>query len=165
MKRRRPQSLQRRLAGAALLALPLFLAACMWQIPLATPKQDQRYKNLTPPQDQALLYLIRIPQPNEGGSVGTRVFLDGAGFGTVIGGSYLVAALPPGQHQVFVQLHTATSLTLDMKAGQTYYVEQGMKVASGQFRVWLRQVDAAQGRKSLEKCRYSIKNEFGHTLP
>lgn len=152
-------------AGVSLVALPLFLAACMWQVPLATPKQDQHYKNLTPPPGQALLYVIRIPQPKEGGSVGTMVYLDGGGFGTVTGGSYLAAALPPGKHQIFVQLHTPASLTLELKAGQTYFVEHGLKVGGGQFQAWLRQVDEAQGRKALARCRYSLKNEFADTLP
>ena len=138
--------------------------ACMWQIPLAGPEVDARYKSLAPASGKALLYLIRPPQPGEGDPIGTRILLDGRGFGTVKGGAYLAAMLPPGQHTLSVSLHNRAEIVLQLVPGRTYYVAQGLRWREGKFFVWLKRLKPAQGRKMLEQCRYALKNEFDASL-
>ncbi len=147
-------------AGLAVMILVLAgLAGCMWQVPLADPALDARYKALSPPPGQAMLYLIREDAP-EAGQVRTRVHLDGRGFGTVLGGAYLLAALGPGHHRLEVSLDNQASLDLMARPGQTYYVLHRVMASGGRFLVWLGPLSPERGRELLAASRLSLKDEF-----
>lgn len=150
-------------ALAAVILAALLFPACMWMVPVGSPAMDQRLKSMSPPPGKALIYVIRAVTP-AASEVRTRVYLDGDGFGTVKGGTYLALAVNPGTHRIHTSLHTKAQVTIAAKAGQTYYILHGMK-APGQgqqvsYQPQLKMISAKEGQAALAKCRPSLKNDL-----
>jgi hypothetical protein len=146
-----------KLVKPPLMALLLITAACMWHLPLAGPGESAQYASLTPPPDQALLYVLRADEV-EGGGIMSLVRLDGENFGVVRGGTYLVAALPPGRHTLSSTLDKTAELELSLRAGQTYYVKHRVLVQNTVRRPGLESMEAQQGRALISGYRMSQKN-------
>lgn len=144
------------LSASAVLAA----GGCMWHVPVAASDQARAYRNMQPPPGKALLYVLRS-DALEGGTVLTRVHLDGDGFGTFSGGSFLVVAIEPGKHELRVSLDNTARLSFSARAGERIYLLQGVRVTTGpSFQVWLKQLDATEGQARLKAYRMSLKNDL-----
>ncbi len=76
---------------------------------------------MSAPEDKALVYLYRRKYfPTD--EVSLSVKLDGENAGSMIGGTYLMWLLTPGMHNL-VSVGTNTStLAIDARPGETYYI-------------------------------------------
>lgn len=138
-------------------------------------KVDKNQHVATPPAPgKALVYVIAQESPDDSYNIGditTRVGLDGAWAGANYGQSYLSFSLAPGEHHVCVdwqssiasrkQLSGAVELTAE--AGKTYYLQTSILpsgLAGGsRERLWLKQVDSAEGLLLLSKAGQSAWKE------
>jgi hypothetical protein len=138
-------------------------------------KVDKNQHVVAQPQPgKALVYVIAQENPDDSYNVGdvtTRVGLDGTWVGANYGESYLSFPLTPGEHRVCIdwqsslasrqQLSRATEFTAE--AGKTYYFRTWI-LPSGlsggrRERLWLKQVDSAEGLLLLSKAGQSTWKE------
>ena len=107
---------------------------------------DTRMKNLTAPEDKALVYLYRSPIVYD--YQDATVHLDDKPPVEIAAGTYLLWQITPGTHIV---ASDGGKLTLDAKAGSTYYIR--VDITHSVLGVWrypLQLVDKEGGRKGVE---------------
>lgn len=126
------------------------LNACV-SVPLALPEMDLKAKNMSVPQDKALVYLYR----NEimGSAIKMTVNLDGRYAGQTAAKTYFMWLLDPGRHDFSSVAENTSNLSVDTKAGETYYVWQEVKMGAWSARSSLQLVDKEKGRKGVEESR------------
>ncbi len=146
-------------AGALLLTLLLLAAGCMWQVPTADRSVEDRYRNMEPPEGKALIYVTREVRPPIS-ATRTRLYLNGHSWATVKGGTFAVAAVSPGHHQVTVALDQKARLVFDALAGQKLYVLHTVSMGPKGFAVHLKRLRRDQGRRLLRRSRLSLKNDL-----
>jgi hypothetical protein len=103
------------------LLLALLLAGCVAPLPL-TPADTQARKMDAPPPGMGVIYLVRqdpdhnwVPAPV---SLGDRQMV------TTYPGTYFRWEVPPGTHQISGAFADIGTITVQVAAGQTYYVQQ-----------------------------------------
>jgi len=141
------------------LALLLLAAGCMWQVPTADRSVEDRYRIMPPPEGKALIYVTREVTPPIS-ATRTRLYLNGQSWATVKGGTFAVAAVPPGHHQVTVALDQKARLVFDALAGQKIYVLHTITMGPSGFAVHLKRLRLGQGRRLLRRSRLSLKNDL-----
>ena len=138
-------------------------------------KVDKNQHVVTQPEPgKALVFMIAQEDPEDSykiGDITTRVGLDGTWVGANYGESYLSFPLVPGEHHVCVdwqsslasrqQLSEAAELTAE--SGKTYYFRTWI-LPSGltgghREKLWLKQVDSAEGLLLLSKAGQSAWKE------
>ena len=124
---------------------PLFIATALCITPVA-PAQDAAAQAQpaapaeTPAAPAASSGLIPAPQAGKGqvvffrekkfvgAAMSYKVREGEAELGKLSNGSYLVLEVEPGTHQYHMQGETKDVLTLDVEAGETYYVQGGISM-------------------------------------
>lgn len=126
------------------------LSACA-SVPLAPPETDLKAKTMSPPPDKALVYLYR----NEimGSAIKMTVNLDGRYAGQTASKTYFMWLLDPGKHDLTSVTEDTSNLSIDAKAGETYYVWQEVKMGMWSARSNLQLVDKQTGRKGVEDSK------------
>jgi hypothetical protein len=140
---RRPSLLAAALAAA-------LLAGCA-SVPKAAPELDLAAKQFQSPKPgQAALYVYR----NEafGAAARMSVLLDGQHVGDTASRSFLLVPVAPGKHQLVSKAENESTLELDAKAGDTYFVWQEVKMGAFSPRSKLQLVDEAKGKAGVAEC-------------
>ncbi|HAK59738.1 MAG TPA: hypothetical protein DCO77_05060 [Nitrospiraceae bacterium] len=139
------------LAGAML----VITSACA-SVPMASLEMDMKAKNMSAPQDKALVYLYR----NEtfGSAIKMTVNLDGKFAGQTARKTYFMWLLPPGNHEFVSVTENTSRLNVDAKAGQTYYIWQEVKMGMWGARSKLQLVDKAKGKKGVDVSKLIATN-------
>jgi serine/threonine protein kinase len=111
------------------------------------------------PADKAIVFILR--PTHYGGSIQTKVAVDGHWVGANEMKNYFYVVLPPGNHYFCSQSENRSLLALNVEAGKTYFVQQhilpGMLKAQNALEV----LDEKQGKESLAKCKpsgWEVKN-------
>ncbi|HYE73657.1 MAG TPA: DUF2846 domain-containing protein [Blastocatellia bacterium] len=110
--------------------------------------------NLEAPPDKALVIVVRPAWV--GMAVQTKLAADGNWIGTNKGKSYFTFTLDPGDHYLCSKAENRSTLKLSVEAGKTYFVQQKVEMGLLKARNKIVQLDAAEGKKALEKCDLSI---------
>lgn len=149
MKKR--TSLMLILAGAML----MMVSACA-SVPLAPPEMDMKAKNMSAPKDKALVYLYR--NETMGAAIKMTVNLDGRFAGQTASKTYFMWLLPPGKHDFASVTENMSTLNLDARAGETYYIWQEVKMGMWAAGSKLQLVDKEVGKKGVEESKLIATN-------
>jgi hypothetical protein len=149
MKKR--TSLMLILAGAML----MMVSACA-SVPLAPPEMDMKAKNMSAPKDKALVYLYR--NETMGAAIKMTVNLDGRFAGQTASKKYFMWLLPPGKHDFASVTENTSTLNLDAKAGEAYYIWQEVKMGMWAAGSKLQLVDKEIGKKGVEESKLIATN-------
>ena len=76
----------------------------------------------TPPEGKGQIVFFR-PSKFVGGAIGFKVREGTTELGKLRSGKYFIAAVEPGTHEYTVHSETKDVLTLEVEAGETYYVQ------------------------------------------
>ncbi len=113
----------------------------------------QQLKNQKPADGKALVYFVR---PNAfGGAIGFKVSCDGNHIGTTTGKRFIYTQLEPGTHSFLSKAENKAELYLEVEAGETYFIEQKVKMGIAIARNQLERLSDAEGRAALRKCKLS----------
>ncbi|MFC5526795.1 DUF2846 domain-containing protein [Rhodanobacter ginsengisoli] len=135
------------LALSALLGV-LVMTGCA-SVPMASKSQDAQAKTFTPAADKATVYIYR----NEtfGAAIKMPVLIDNVSVGDTASKTYIEKQLPPGPHTVTSKTEKDSSVTIDMLAGQIYYVWQEVKMGMWAAGSALHVVDAKKGEAGVRE--------------
>ncbi len=109
------------------------------------------------PGDKALVYVVRPTK--YGGKIQTKLAVDGEWKGVNRGNNYFFFTLEPGTHYFCSQSENHSVLALTVEAGKVYYIQQKMRIGINKARNRLEVLDAAEGKKGLQKCQLSVFEE------
>jgi hypothetical protein len=104
------------------------------------------------PEDTGLVYIYR-PGSAFGAAVSYDVKANGNPITHLTPGGYYAYLAKPGEIEFSAKTESTSSLTLDVKAGQTYYIKGtvGVGIIVGRPRLAL--VTAEIGEKEIVKCK------------
>lgn len=140
----------RKLVAALVLAAVLLVTGCA-SVPMASKDVDAKAKQFAPSRDgTANLYIYR----NEimGAAIKMPVLIDGMAAGDTVANGYIFRTLPAGSHIIVSKAENDSTLTIEMLAGQNYFVWQEIKMGVLYARSKLHQVDEATGEKGVKEC-------------
>ena len=104
------------------------------------------------PADYALVYVYRLPGLVGGGVVYT-VLANGSDVSTLPPGGYFAYHAPPGEVELSAQTEARTSVTIDAKAGHTYYVKGSVGIGVFVGHPHLVLVSDDVGAKEIADCK------------
>src|SRR5262245_23542716 len=106
---------------------------------------------LTAGPNEAIVYIVR--PANLGFAINFWAFVDQRPLGMTKGNQHLAATVPAGEHIVWSRSGNVSSLKMSFEAGQTYYLEQKVKMGGIRARVSLEVLDAEAGRKAVAETK------------
>lgn len=101
--------------------------------------------------NEAVVYIVR--PANMGFAINFWAFVDQRPLGMTKGNQHLAATVPAGEHIVWSRSGNVSALKMSFDAGQTYYLEQKVKMGGIRARVTLEVLDAEAGRKAVEETK------------
>lgn len=140
----------RKLMAAVALTAMLLMTGCA-SVPMANKDADAKAKLFTPSQGKmANLYIYRSEVL--GAAIKMPVLIDGRSAGDTAARVYIFKTLPAGSHNIVSKAENDSSLTIDMQAGQTYFVWQEVKMGVLYARSKLHLVDEETGEAGVREC-------------
>jgi hypothetical protein len=122
----------------------------------ATAEADAHAKTLSTLSDKALVYIVR-PSPF-GLAIRFNVMCDGTYIGATGGQRFIYTYQTPGMHEFTSKAENTAKLSIDLAAGQVYYIEQIPKLGIIMARNSLNLLDEATGKEKLSACTLSAEN-------
>jgi hypothetical protein len=104
------------------------------------------------PKDKATVYVYR-PTAFSGGAISYTVAVNGADISSLPSGGYFVYYAKPGENEFSAKTEAKTSVTIDAKAGETYYVKGSVGMGVFVGHPHLVQVANDDGSKDIAKCK------------
>ena len=131
--------------------------ACLVAVVMTGCAGVQRHKSKpmpAPEPGKGLVYFFR-PSSFIGGGVQIKISDAGKTIGALQSGTYFFYQTEPGTHQFGASTEAENTLTVNVEAGKTYYVEGsiGMGVLVGHGH--LKEVDATVANEELPKLDYA----------
>jgi len=105
----------------------------------------------TPGPNEAVVYFVR--PANMGMAINFWSFVDQRPVGMTKGNQHLATTVPAGEHIVWSRSGNVSALKMTFAAGQTYYLEQKVKMGGLRARVSLEALDAEAGRKAVDETK------------
>ncbi|HEV2489939.1 MAG TPA: DUF2846 domain-containing protein [Candidatus Acidoferrales bacterium] len=115
------------------------------------------------PAGEAMVYVVR--PTHYGGSIQTKLSMDGNWMGVNLANSYFVFLADPGEHKFCSQSENASRITLTLEAGKTYFLQQHIRMGFFKAQNELTQLDDKTGPDALKKCKRIIFWEKGKPQP
>lgn len=140
---------------AALAALVVLVTGCA-SVPMASLDDDARAKNFAVAPGKASIYVYR--NESLGGAIPMTVTLNGKVAGQSGPQTYYLWEVEPGAHEVGSIAENTSTLKLDTRPGQAYFIWQEVKMGLWMARTQLQQVDEATGRKGVAECKRAQSN-------
>ena len=110
--------------------------------------------------DRALIYVVR--PTSAGFAVKSWFFSDDQVLGANRGSSYFFAHVEPGKRVFWSKSENVDAVELEVEAGQTYYLQQHVKIGGFKARTKLEVLDEVAGQERLAKCtKYGVLTETG----
>lgn len=146
-----------------MISLCMILSSCS-SAPIAPSEMDMKAKNLKPPQDKALLYIYQHDWGN-GSNVSIMLDDDDHFMGQVDNHTYMVWLVNPGTHKIAIMEKDLGSkiISIDIKAGQTYYVEQWFPRSFTNM-IDLKIVNKLVGLKAIKECKLTMYEGIASAL-
>lgn len=139
----------RKLLMCVSLLAALVLTGCA-SVPMASKSADAQAKLFEPSTDKAVVYIYR--NESMGAAIKMPLLIDGQAAGDTASKTYLRKELAPGQHTIVSKSEVDATLNLDVKAGQTYFVWQEIKMGMFAARSALHEVDESKGKAGVQQC-------------
>ncbi|MDR1659899.1 MAG: DUF2846 domain-containing protein [Desulfovibrio sp.] len=89
-----------------------------------------------------------------GGGISYFIFEDATKIGLLKSGTYFVYKAMPGKHTYWAETEGKSSVTLDVQAGQTYYIEGGIGIGFWAGRPQLSEVTRPVAERILPELKY-----------
>jgi hypothetical protein len=124
----------------------------------AKPIKIRDPKNIVPPADKAVVYIIR--PTIMGFAVPMRVDCDSFQVGWINAKTFLYTILDPGAHTFKCLAENEFHLDVNLEAGKVYYYEEQVKMGFAYARTKLKPLTDEEGVKRLEKCSISGSNRY-----
>ena len=117
---------------------------------------DYQQWNLYPTAspNNALVYIYRKPFPLWWG--GYPVGTGDREIGALVEGSYFFVSFPPGRRTFWVETNTRDQITLDLAAGQVYYLRNHTELGILVPRPYIRQIKEKEGSREVRGMRYAL---------
>ncbi len=135
----------RKILLAALAIATALLSGCATLGTAYTPDNNA-------PKDKGTVYVYR-PKAFAGGAISYTVSVNGNEVSSLPAGGYFVYYAAPGENEFSAKTEAKTSVTLDVKAGQTYYVQGTMGMGVFVGHPHLTQVGNDVGAKEIASCK------------
>lgn len=121
------------------------------------PLQGEYVKD-TPPQivqnsENGTVYFLR-ESAFGGGAISYFIFEDDTKIGVLKSGSYFIHQAKPGKHTYWAETEARASVTIDVAAGQTYYVEGSIGLGMWAGRPQLTEITRKVAEKFLPDLAY-----------
>jgi hypothetical protein len=129
----------------ALCGVSLLAAGCASLGPAYTPVSNA-------PKDKATVYVYRSPG-FAGSAISYKVAVNGVDVSSLPTGGYFVYYATPGENEFSAKTEAKTSVTIDAKRGETYYVKGTMGMGVFVGHPHLVQVDSNAGSQEIAKCK------------
>lgn len=117
---------------------------------------DVSEKLVVIPDGKAVVYIVR--STIFGLIIPFTVKIDGEEIGTTQGGKYIYAFVVPGEHSITSQAENKAEIMVTAEAGNTYYIDQEVRMGLVMARNELHLIDEENGKKKLSKC--SLPDSF-----
>jgi len=145
-------------------SLCMILSACS-STPIAPSEMDMMAKNLKSPQDKALLYIYQHDWGHGRSNVSVMLDDDDRFMGKVDNYTYVVWLVNPGSHKIAVMEKDLGSkiMPIDIKAGQTYYIEQWFPRLFTNM-IDLKVVDKLVGLEAIKECKLTMYEGIASVL-
>lgn len=140
----------KKLLSAFVLTGVLVVSGCA-SVPMAGQAADMQAKSFTPSADKATVYIYR--NENFGAAIKMPVLIDNMSVGDTAAKTYIEKQLPPGRHTITSKTEKDSSVTIDMLAGQIYYVWQEVKMGMWAAGSALHVVDASKGQAGVRESK------------
>ena len=140
----------KKLLSAFVLAGVLIVSGCA-SVPMANQSADAQAKSFTPSADKATVYIYR--NENFGAAIKMPVLIDNMSVGDTAAKTYIVKQLPPGSHTITSKTEKDSSVSIDMVAGQIYYVWQEVKMGMWAAGSALHVVDDKKGQDGVRESK------------
>lgn len=140
----------RKLLSACALTGVLLVSGCA-SVPMAAQSADTQAKTFTPAANQATVYIYR--NEDFGAAVKMPVLIDNMSVGDTAAKTYIEKQLPPGTHTITSKTEKDSSVTINMLAGQVYYVWQEVKMGMWAAGSALHIVDAEKGQAGVRESK------------
>ena len=121
----------------------------------ASPEEDKKSKNTSPPPGRALIYIVRSDNPPTEHIL--PVSVDGNKVGATAGGTFLMVSVAPGTHYLASGVKSISLLDINCAAGKTYFVSQKVLLGFSPVMIELAVVSPVQGRKLVNQSRLAGK--------
>jgi hypothetical protein len=105
----------------------------------------------TPGPNEAVVYFVRPAKM--GFAINFWAFVDQRPIGVTKGNQHVAATVPAGEHIVWSRSGNVSALKMSFEAGQTYYLEQKVKMGGMRARVSLEVLDAEAGRTAVAETK------------
>lgn len=140
----------KKLLSACVLTGVLVVSGCA-SVPMASQSADAQAKSFTPSADKATVYIYR----NEefGAAIKMPVLIDNMSVGDTAAKTYIEKQLPPGTHTITSKAEKDSTVTIDMLAGQIYFVWQEVKMGMWAAGSALHVVDANKGQAGVRESK------------
>jgi len=135
----------------SLLVLSIALLAGCASVPMAPPDADTAAKTFQTDPSMANIYVYR----NEtiGAAIKMPVLIDNMSVGDTASKTYVFKKVSPGSHVITSKTENDSTLTIDAKAGNNYFIWQEVKMGMWAARSELHLVDDAKGRAGVAECK------------
>jgi hypothetical protein len=104
------------------------------------------------PRDKGTVYVYR-PKAFAGGGISYTVSVNGTEVSSLPSGGYFVYYATPGETEFSAKTEAKTSVTVDVKAAQTYYVQGSIGMGVFVGHPHLTQVTGDVGAKEIADCK------------
>lgn len=126
------------------------LSGCA-SVPMAPPAEDAKAKQFQPTKGKGAIYLYR--NENFGGAIAVPVTFNGDVVGKTAPKTFFYWEVTPGKHEITSLAENTESLSLEVKAGKSYFVWQEIKMGMWQPRTKLHLMDQSAGIRGVNECR------------
>jgi hypothetical protein len=139
-----------KIASILSVAAVLLISGCA-SVPMASPEADASAKTYQADPSKASIYIYR----NEvfGAAVKMPVLLNNVLVGDTTSKTYIFRQVDPGTHVITSKTEKDVTLSLDVQAGNNYFVWQEVKMGAFAARSQLHLVDEATGKAGVAECK------------
>ncbi|MFZ5557225.1 MAG: DUF2846 domain-containing protein [Pseudomonadota bacterium] len=140
---------------AIVLLITSLVSGCA-SVPMASLDQDATAKTFSVRPDKSNIYVYR--NESFGGAIPITIALNGKVAGQTAMQTYFMFEVEPGPHEVTSIAENTSTLKLETKSGEAYFVWQEIKMGVWMARSQLQQVDEQTGRKGVAECTRAQAN-------
>ena len=140
----------------------LLLSACA-SVPMGDAQKDATHKAFRASPNTAGVYIYR--NENFGAAIRMDVLVDGQTIGQSAAKTYFYVDLAPGKHTFMSKSENEDTLTLDLVAGNLYYIWQEVKMGLLYARTKLNLMTETVGKSGVLECQLAAATPLMSSSP